>query len=100
MYTKLEEIKLLKKDVLLRLKKRSEIEGSRFIIEENPQDDPNQFFTVLAKSDNVKLVNVGDVVLCPWTRITPPFPIDIDGETADVGVTSEDELIAVFEGVN
>lgn len=93
-----ENMKLLKKDVVLKLKKKSEVEQSRFILKEDATDNTLQYFTVLGKSDEVTMVNVGDVVLCSWTRITPPFEVSENGSATMVGVTSEDELVAVLEG--
>lgn len=88
---------MLNMDVLLTLKPKTEVEGSRFILKETIDESNLQFFTVLAKSSKVTMVNVGDTVIADWKRITPPFEAIIDGTKMNVGITAEEEILAVLE---
>lgn len=99
MHVKLSELRPMKKDVVVKLKRKNEVEGfSRFIVQENTEESKIQYFEVLKKSDEVTMMEVGDIIMCEWTRMTPPFQVlDDNGVLMDVGVTSQDEIIAVVE---
>jgi co-chaperonin GroES (HSP10) len=87
-------IRPINNDVLLKMV-RPRVSESVIYVE--PQTDETQkVFEVLAISDKVKHVSVGDMVVVPWTRITNPFTVDIDGEPVKVGITDEKELLAVL----
>ena len=90
-------IKLLNRDIMVRLKERGEIEGYSLIIRENTDADPNQFFTVVRASEQVTMFKEGDVVIIPWPRITDPFEGIYNGEKGRYGITSEDEVLCVIE---
>lgn len=60
-------------------------------------DDPTQFFRVVAKGPKTNIVDINDIVVCMWTRITPPELGMYEGERVKFGITSEDELLAVIE---
>jgi hypothetical protein len=95
--TDLTNAKLLNKDILVKLKPKAEIEQSRFILKESVDQTDLQFFTVLLKSEDVTMINVGDTVICSWLKITPPFKATFNGESVNVGITSEKEILAVVD---
>ena len=87
----------LRDDIMIYAVNRGSIEGTSFIIQENPQKEDNQWFKVFAVGPKVRDLKVGDTVLIPWARITPPQYLEVDGEERQVGVTSELEVLAVLE---
>lgn len=87
----------LRDDIMVYAVPRGDIEGTSFIIKENPHREENQWFKVFATGPKVRDIGVGDVVFIPWARITPPQYMDVDGEERQVGVTSEMEVLAVLE---
>lgn len=95
---KANKMKMLNKDVLVKLKPKTEVANSVIYVKEDPTENGGlQFFTVLAKSDEVTMFDVGDTVICDWKRITSPFKADVDGKVENVGITSEDEILGVLE---
>jgi co-chaperonin GroES (HSP10) len=52
------------------------------------------YFRVVKKSESVSDVNIGDVVLVSWERVTPPFRINND----QYGITSINEVVGVLDG--
>lgn len=91
-------VKLLNRDVLVRLVKKTDIQKSVIYTQETIDESEYQFFEVLAVSDEVTMFGVGDTVVCSWLKITPPMSVQINGETVTVGITSQDEIVAVVEG--
>ena len=92
-----ENYRPLNDDVMIIHIPRDQIEEKTFIIQENPGDNKEQYFKVHAAGPQVTEVSVGDVVLVPWTRVTPPVEVRIDGENKQVGFTSQKEIWAVLE---
>jgi len=70
------------------------------IINENEDEETTMFFRVLRKGNDVKHVDVGDIVSVPWKRCVPPFEALVDGVVKKVTITSEVELLGVLEGVD
>lgn len=97
MTTNIDGIKLLNKDILVKLKPKTEVENSPIYVKESIDESELQFFTVLAKSDQVTMFNVGDTVIISWKRITSPFKAEYKGEVSNVGISSEDEVLGVVE---
>lgn len=93
----LTKVKLLNRDILIRLAKREEVEGHGIFIIEDGGRDENQFYEVVRASEAVKHVKAGDTVVLPWRRVTDPFDAIVDGHSAQYGITSEDEVLAVVE---
>lgn len=91
-------IRPLKDDVVLVRVPKNEVEGSSGIIFADMQEQNDlQYFEVIAKSDKVETVDVGDLVVVSWKRITDPSTGVLDGKTRQFGVTSQSELLAVIE---
>lgn len=91
------DLKPINNDVIVR-KVRNEIQEGSIIL--NPEEDETQkVFDILAVSDKVSSVEVGERVIIPWTRITDPFEHLIDGERCMIGVTDEKEILAVIDPV-
>lgn len=88
-----EQIKPLNDDVLLKLLPSHEATNSTIFFKENPSADAIQNFVVIAVGPDVKYVEVGNHVLAPWKRITPPFAVE--GSSKDYGITSEKEIFAI-----
>lgn len=65
-----------------------------FIHVEGNDDDTLKVFEVLAVGEKVIDVKVGDQILIPWTRVTPPIDMPHYGIC---GITSEEEIFAVVE---
>lgn len=91
------KMKPLRDDVLLRLKPARETASSVIFYKEQTDHTSLQSFYVVACGPDVKHVKVGDVVICSWKRITPPFDAEVDGKTAKFGITSEKEIDCVVE---
>lgn len=85
-------------DVLITHVDINEAEKNVIHLIETLDKNENQYFKVLAVSPNVNQVSVGDTVLIPWKRITPPFTLkDKSGTDRRVAVTSDKEILAVVE---
>ena len=93
-YTK---IKPLRDDVLLRLKPARETASSVIFYEEQIEHSALQNFYVVAVGEDVKHLSVGDIVVCSWKRITPPFEAYADGKLCKFGITSEKEIDCIVE---
>lgn len=90
-------IRLLNDDVALRFIPLQEMLGSAIIIDEDP-DDVVKYYEVLAVSDKVTDVKVGDIIIAPWTKVTNKFKAPINGIETDIHVTSVKEILGVVEG--
>ena len=62
----------------------------------NIDNDPTQMFRVVSTGPRCKEVAVDNIVVCKWTRITPPENAMLNGEKTEFGITSEDEILAVI----
>ena len=91
------KIKPLRDDVLLRLKPSHESSNSVIFYKEQLDNSSLQTFYVEAVGPDVKHVSVGDVVVCSWKRITPPFDAYVADKLSKFGITSEKEIDAVLE---
>jgi len=83
-------------DVMLYLKPIHEVLNTNIVFQEN-KDNSTQYFNVFAIGPDCTDIKVGDVVVVPWTRVTVPEKLYVDGEIREVGVTSEKEVLAVLE---
>lgn len=89
------DLKPINNDVIIKKVRNNIKEGTIFI---NPDADETQkVFDIIAVSDKVTSVKVGERVIIPWTRITDPFEHMIDGERCMIGVTDEKEILAVID---
>lgn len=91
------KLKPMNQDVILKFIPEYEAKDSIIYYKDDPDNVKAQYFKVIAKSDQVDLVNVGDTVICKWTNMTSPFPYEIDGQTEQLGVTSQTQLEAVID---
>ena len=91
-----EQIKPLRKDVLLKHLPKRERNNSTIYIKDTA-DDKLQSFVVLKVGSEVENVKPGDVVLVPWVKVTPPFDVAVSGTITKVGITSEREIYAILE---
>lgn len=91
-------IKPLNDDVLLEKVKDQTKGQTETIILKNDEDAENIYFRIRQTGPDVTMVNQGDVVVVPWTRVTNPFREDTDDGFVMVGITSEKEILAVMEG--
>lgn len=89
-------IKLLNNDVAF-VQIESPFELNRLIKLQSNPDDVVIFGKIVAVSDKVKDVCVGDTVILPWTRSTPPILAPIDGVEMKVGITNVKEILGVIE---
>lgn len=100
MYALLSKIKPMRGDVLLKHKPKEK--SSSIFVKENPEQEDLQHFVVCATGEEANSVEVGDVVVISWTRVTEPFTVidDRDGGDAEVkvGITNHTEILAVIEG--
>jgi len=91
-------IRPLNDDVVLVRVPKNEIEGSGGLIFADMQEENDiQYFEVISKTDTVSTVEVGDIVVVSWKRITEPQTGVLDGKTRQFGITSQSELLAVIE---
>ena len=93
---KASQLKMKHNDVLLMYVPENEALNRTIYFKENTHDDEVQFFKVINIADNITDVSIGDVVSVPWTRVTEPFDLEVDGVRKSCGVTSVTELLAVF----
>lgn len=91
------KIKPLGKDVLLKFKTThtEKLSEGGIYLKDNDANTEFEYYDVEAIGDDVTMVAVGDVIITSWSRITPPFK----HEGEQFGVTSENEIWAVMEGV-
>lgn len=87
------KFKPLSNEVLLRHVPEREVNDSIIFYKDDPRDNPVQNFEVLAVGNKCMELEVGNIVMCAWTDMTPPF--DFDGQ--QVTVAPEDRIIAVVE---
>lgn len=90
-------LKPINQDVVLQHVPEYQAKESIIYYKDNPNEVKAQYFKVLAKSDQVDLVDVGDLVICKWTNMTSPFPYEVDGQMEQLGITSQTQLEAVIE---
>lgn len=83
----------MKNEVLLKHIPEREIHSSLIYFKDDPSNNTVQHFKVLAVGHKCTELKIGDVVLCSWRDMTPPF--DFDGE--QVAVAPEDRIQAVVE---
>lgn len=89
-------IKLLNDDVAF-VQIESPFELNRLIKLQSNPDDVVIFGKIVAVSDKVKDVRVGDTVFLPWTKSTPPILAPINGVETKVGITNVKEILGVIE---
>lgn len=89
-------IKLLNDDVALKFITTQKAKGSAIFVEEN-DDDVVKFFEVVAVSEKVTDIVVGDIVIAPWTKVTNKFKAPINGVETDICVTSIKEVLGVVD---
>jgi co-chaperonin GroES (HSP10) len=89
-------LKPINQDVILQFVPEHEAKDSIIYYKDDPNEQKAQYFKVVAKSDEVDLVEVGDMVICKWTNMTPSFPYEIDGQEEQLGITSQSQLEAVI----
>lgn len=87
-------IKLLKKDILIRPMDINEYSDSAIYIKKKEQHtDKLNYFEVLQVSDKVTLMKAGDTILLDHLKHTPPFELN----NIKCAVTSEDDVAVVLE---
>lgn len=91
------QLKMLRDDVLLSLKPVHKATDSLIYFEEQLDHTSLQYFFVETIGPDVKHVKVGDVVVCSWKRITPPFDAMREGRMAKFGITSEKEIDCIVD---
>lgn len=91
------KLKPLRNDVLLSLKPAHKATESLIYFKEQLDHSSMQYFYVEAIGPEVKHVSVGDVVVCSWKRITPPFEAEREGRIAQFGITSETEIDCIVD---
>lgn len=89
-------IKLLNLDVALQHIPSNVAKGGLIHIEED-MDDVVKFYKVVAKSPRVDMVEVGDMVIAPWTKVTNPITAPINGVETQIHITSIMEVLGVVE---
>lgn len=89
-------IKPINRDVAVRIVKEEKKTSSGLVLAEKG-DSSVKTFEVVAVSDKVTSVSVGDKVLISWDRITMPVSLDVNGTETRVGFTCEDEILGVLE---
>jgi hypothetical protein len=73
-------------------------EESKIIhVEENPEQNDLQQFIVARLGNDVKSVEVGELALISWTRVTDPMDGMYKGEKVKFGVTEETEILAIVD---
>lgn len=96
-FTDYKKIRPLRDDVLLRLKPTHQASGGLIVFKEQTDHTSMQYFHVVAAGPDVKHVQVGDLIVCSWKRITPPFDLDYEGIPSKFGITSEQEIDCIVE---
>jgi hypothetical protein len=91
---KIDEIRLLRKDVLITSIDKNEVVKSVIhVIEHDEQQQALNYFKVLRVSDKVTEVVPGDIIILGMGNHTVPVMV----ENMLVAVTSEDDIEAVVE---
>lgn len=90
-------VRLLNTDILVKLKPWGEVRGYSLFVQEDPDKDANQYFEVISVSPKVTEVKMGDIVLIPWTRVTPPMKVIKNNKIVEVGITDITEVLGVIE---
>jgi hypothetical protein len=96
MLTELKDYKLLRNDILIRNRKKVDVEKSIIYTKESIDDSALQYFEVLAVGPKVTQVKVGDVVIVNWKNITPPFESTFNGTVGEYGITDEDQVECIL----
>lgn len=92
----LKKLKLLKKDILITPKDINEVTDSIIhVVKADEQKEKLNYFDVIDVSEQVTMVKPGDVILLEYMHHT--IPMDWNGRMCSV--TSEDEVVAVFDKV-
>lgn len=89
-------IKLLNNDVALERINTQQAKSQLIHIEED-MDEVVKFYRVLAISDNVTDVKVGDKVVAPWPRLTNEVQVPVNGVETKVHITDIYEILGVVE---
>lgn len=98
MLNEISKIKPMRNDVLLQFIPKVEAHQSMIYTQESEEED-TQFFRVVAVGHEVKHVELNEVVVVDWRRMTSPFKaLDSDGKEHQVGITEETEILAVVDG--
>lgn len=92
-----ETMKPLRDDVILKLKPIQKAVSSLIYFAEQLDHTSMQYFTVLQIGPDVKVVKVGDTVVCSWKRITTPFDANVDGVPSKIGITAEKEIDCIVD---
>lgn len=93
-------LKPLKNDVVIVMRPKREVTSQLIFTKESIDDSDMQFFDVVRAADQCKHVKAGDVIVMSWKRITVPQEGLIDGVTKQFGITSEDEIDGIVEGLD
>lgn len=96
MLTELKNYKLLRNDILVRNRKKVDVEKSVIYTKESIDDSALQYFEVLSIGPEVTQVKVGDTIVVNWKNITPPFEATFDGTIGEYGITDEDQVECVL----
>lgn len=88
-------IRPLGDDVLLKFKttETTNLTKGGIYVKDNDKMSEFEYYDVAAIGPDVKTVEVGNVVMMSWAKMTPPFK----HEGEKYGVTSEKEIWAVIE---
>lgn len=95
--TDLKNTTLLRKDILVRNRKKAEVQNDLIYTKESIDHSQLQYFEVLKVAPEVVLVSVGDIVVINWKNITPPFEAVFDGIRGDYGITDESQIECIVE---
>lgn len=86
--------KPLRNDILVQPRKEKDVANEIILVKDDPDQNVLQVFDVIDVGDECKDIAIGDIVVLPWLRVTPPFTIK-GYET--YGVTNESEVVAIVE---
>lgn len=74
-------------------------ERSKTIFIQEDKEEVTQFFRIVAAGPEVKFVEVGQVVVGDWRKMTNPVDaLDNDGNLVKICITEEIEILAIAEG--
>ena len=91
------ECKLIRKDILIKLKPECEVRRSAIYYKEDIDNNKIQHFEVLKVAKNVTLVKVGDIVGISWLNCTSQFDGIFDGNREKMGISDEDQVEFILE---
>jgi len=92
------KLKPLRDDILVYSRPERDVEKSVIYYKDDTSNKKTQFFIIHAVGPDVVDVRVGDTVVIPWSRITPPQNMTLeDGIERQYGVTSEKEVLAIID---